>query len=161
MISPQRPSTQASTIPMNMQSNQQPQDQSNAPDATQPQGASDPSMGISKEQMIHQQLEQRLNSLPPIQQAFVNHYLTPETAVLMGIVGGVEAYNYFKPLTDPTKMASIVPRSSVPQGGQALQEDQQAMNASTPTSTSAANQAPAEAQSSQAAQPTQSETPSS
>lgn len=154
MISPQESTStqQAPTTPMgNVQS---------TPDATQPQGASDPNMGMSNEQMIHKQIEQRLNSLPPVQQGFLNHYLTPETAVLMGIVGGIEAYNYFKPLTDPSKMAMIVPRSSVPQGGQALQEDQQAMNASTVGGTSSTEQAPVEAKTSEAAQ-TQSETPAS
>lgn len=142
------------------------QDQSSQDDAqNQQQGTSEPQQGQSPsangqyDPQVQQALEQHLNSLPDVQKAFINHYLTPETVTLMGIVGGVEVYDYFKKYTDPSKMAVIVPRNSQQGGGQALQEDQNAEEPTPPngnTGNAAQGTAPA-----QVAEPTQSqETPS-
>ena len=58
-------------------------------------------------------LEQHLNTLPPQQQKYLSSFMTPELAVLFGIVIGQEAFDYFKKFVDPNKMLTVVPR---PQG---------------------------------------------
>lgn len=129
-----QPQAAQSPAPMQMQQAQpqaQGQPQAGSQDPNQPQTSNG-----QYDSSILQQLEQHLNTLPKVQQAFINHYLTPETATLMGIVGGAEVYDYFKKFTDPSKMAVIVPRNSVPQGGQAMQDDQQAQAAQDSTSPS-------------------------
>lgn len=132
MLNPQQPN-QAPTTPMGVQSDQgqdqQSQPQTQSSDSGQAQQDQGQPQSGNNEADIHAELESRLNSLPPIQQAFISHYLTPETVTLMGIVGGIEVYNYFKQYTDPNKIAVVMPRSNVPQGGQALQDDQNAENA--------------------------------
>lgn len=132
MLNPKVPQTQDTQPPMQMQQ-QAPEQQDDSGIPQDPNMAQDPMLDQqNKTASIHTALEQRLNSLPKEQQAFVNHFLCPETAILMGIVGGVEAYDYFKQYTDPSKMAVIVPRSSQPQGDQSLQEDQQAIDTLSP-----------------------------
>lgn len=129
---PAQPQQAQSPAPMQMQQPQAQQgQQQQVQDPNQPQTSNG-----KYDASILQQLEQHLNTLPKIQQAFIKHYLTPETATLMGIVGGAEVYDYFKKFTDPSKMAVVVPRNSVPQGGQALQDDQQAQAAQDSTSSS-------------------------
>lgn len=102
-------------------------------------------------------LNQHMNGLPKIQKAFVNYYLTAETATLLGIIAGVEVYDYFKKFVDPNKMIVVVPRNQNPQGQQALQQDKQAQNLGSAPQGQNPNAAQAPAGTTpQVAQPTQS-----
>lgn len=107
----------------------------------QPQQSSSPTSNGKYDPSILQGLQQHMNGLPKIQQAFVNEYLTPETVTMLGIVGGAEVYDYFKQFADPKKMTVTVPRPAGPQGQQSLQQDQQA-NSSAPSSSQNAEPAP-------------------
>lgn len=69
-----------------------------------------------------QLIEQHLNSLPDEQKQYLGQYLTPELAVLFGIVLGNDAYNYFKQYVDPNKQLTVTAR----EGQQNPQQPQQA-----------------------------------
>lgn len=126
--------------PLNMPATQAQGDQMGMQPGTQePQPMPGQQQADRYDPNIVPQLEQRLNSLPQIQQAYLNHYLTPETVTILGIVAGKEVYDYFVKFTDPSKMSVIVPRNSVQDGGQAIQDDQEAENASTDTSDDGSN----------------------
>lgn len=55
-------------------------------------------------------LENHLTKLPDDQKAFLVQYMTPELAILFGIVIGNEGYDYFSKFADPQKMLVVQPR---------------------------------------------------
>lgn len=59
---------------------------------------------------ILKHIEQHLNSLPQQQQQFLTQYMTPELAMILGIVIGKEAYDYFNKFADPSKMLTVTQR---------------------------------------------------
>lgn len=55
-------------------------------------------------------LENHLSKLPDDQKAYLVQYMTPELAILLGIVIGNEGYDYFSKFADPQKMLVVQPR---------------------------------------------------
>lgn len=60
---------------------------------------------------IGSMLEQRLNELPDNQKQFISQYLAaPETSVILGLILGPEALNYFSQFTDPSVALQVTNR---------------------------------------------------
>lgn len=74
-------------------------------------------------------IEKHLDSLPDQQKAFLVQYMTPELAIIFGIVLGMEAFDYFKQYVDPSKQLTVVQR---PQGQQAPQGNAQSSQSPAP-----------------------------
>jgi hypothetical protein len=100
-----------------------------------------------------QALQKHIQSLPPQQKQFVQHYLCPETLTLVGILVGAEVYDLLKPMTNPRLQAIIIPRQMAqqPPGGggqppqQGLPPGGQSQGQPQPQQNSPAPQAPANA----------------
>lgn len=121
MIQPQaQPQPQQSPAPVQPQG-QPPQAQSAAPAQLPAQGAQGAPSG-RKDQPYNPKvlplIEQHLNQLPQPQQAFLTHYMTPELAILFGIVLGQEALDYFKKFADPKLELIVQPRQGQQGGAQ-------------------------------------------
>jgi hypothetical protein len=58
-------------------------------------------------------LEKHLDSLPDDQKKFLIENLTPETAVLIGIVNGREVYDYLSKYVNPAKTIQIIDKPDV------------------------------------------------
>lgn len=77
-------------------------------------------------------LEDHLNKLPPEQQKYLTQFMTPELAIIFGIVLGHEAFDYFKKFADPKKQLVVQPSQQgqqPPQGGQPPQQNPQPQQA--------------------------------
>ena len=112
-MQPQAPAPMAQ--PQQMQP-QQPQGEPNQAQTQVQAGASaNPTQVADQEQPLApiDELDAHLNSLPDEQKQFVADNLTPETAQLLGIILGPEAYQYFEPMADKTKALIPVPREEV------------------------------------------------
>lgn len=145
-MAPQAAQPQAQSAPMAGQApnaQQQPQQQSSQAGSSSQGGQTGPNVDGA--------IEQYLNNLPAPQQAYLNHFLTPEIVTVLGIVAGPEVYNYLKKFTDPSKMAVVVPRN---QGANAdgSQQPENAANQSALASSGNPAPAPGEGSPSQAAQ---------
>lgn len=88
----------------------QPQGPVNAQPAGQPSSQPSGRGGQEYNPQLLQQIEQHLNSVPPEQKAFVAKYMTPELAVVLGIIIGNEAFDYFKQYADPKKELMVQER---------------------------------------------------
>lgn len=95
-----------------------PQAQPVAPTAPQPmaqapaQGQLQPAQGSQQSAQIEQAIEEHLNSLPDPQKALIVKYMTPEMAVILGIILGPEAFDYFKKFADPRKELTVTERKN-------------------------------------------------
>lgn len=98
-------------------------------------------------------IEQHLTQLPDQQKAFLVQYMTPELAIILGIIIGQEAYDYFNQQADPSKMLVVQPRPqpqqqtqgqppAAPQNGQQPQAAAPAPAQSAPQPQPKANIAP-------------------
>jgi hypothetical protein len=119
MIQPQA-TPQAQPPQMAPQQPQAPQQAPAQPAPQQPpQGQPAPSNGKDAAPLpphISQVVEQHLNSVPPEQQQFIAKYMTPELAVIFGILLGQGALDYFKRFADPQKQLTVTPRQTPPNG---------------------------------------------
>ncbi len=115
MINPQTQTQSAPQAQQVMQPQAQPQQAPHMPPQQQPaksDGKGKPSgrEGQPYDDNILKSIEQHLNSVPPDQQAFVAKYMTPEMAIVLGIIIGNEAYDYFSKFADPSKMLAVTQR---------------------------------------------------
>lgn len=105
---------------------QQPMGQSQAPmpgvgQADSSEGG--PENGMGGDANIAAQIEQHMDSLKPVQKAFIAQYLTPELTQIMGMVLGQEAFDYFKQFADPELILVPLPRKQVMEQLQAQQQN--------------------------------------
>ena len=97
-----------------------------APQSGQPSQQPSGRAGQNYDPRILQHIETHMNSVPPEQKAFVAQYMTPELAVILGIIIGNEAYDYFKKFADPKKELTVQPRQNQPEQNTAPQPAPQA-----------------------------------
>lgn len=106
------PSSNNSTSSSAPQQPMQPQAGAGMPQPNNGQASQQPSgrQGQNYNPNLLPQIEQHLNSLPPEQKGFLAKFMTPELAVVLGIVIGNEAFDYFKQFADPKKQLVVQER---------------------------------------------------
>lgn len=150
-MQPQAPQVTAQTpgpqVAPQGQQPQTPQPQGNIP----AQQGQTPQQGQSKgdaayDAKVAPLVEAHLSKLPDEQKAYLVQFMTPELAVIFGILLGQEAFQYFNQFVDPKKQLTVVPRQE--------QQGQQGA-AQAPQQTPQPQQAPQQVQSApqQAPQP--------
>lgn len=126
---------QAATAP---QAPAAPQHSPGTPPAPQQasQDGQDPSQGGATpgqfNPQILQAIEQHLQALPLPQKQYLAHYMTPELAIILGIILGPEGFTYFKAFADPRKTLVVQaqtkghhqgnPVSQSPKGGHVAEQ---------------------------------------
>lgn len=80
------------------------------PDKAQPPATQDANPGAEYDPTIAKGIEEHLNQINDKQKAFLVNFLTPELALLFGIVLGKEGFDYFNQYADPKKQLTVIPR---------------------------------------------------
>jgi len=84
-------------------------DAMNSLDTPETQGAKPVQPQEMEQSNVAKQIEDHLNSIPDEQKQFLAQYLTPELAVIMGILLGEEAAQAFSQYVDPNLTLTAVP----------------------------------------------------